>query len=338
MNLINFLCSTYKKQKLQVFRKIEKYLLHKRDEEYLKETNDNLSAINSVINIKNKSRGVEKLDTASSVSELELLYDKIYSHMRDNLTKEIKRTLFFKKVYKNTSLMKGVFFIFSRELVQKRISKRFSQWRSNVEMMRLRYINAKIEKFSVRKQNLSLALVAKIVDKVSVAEANLKIFSFERLILFCKLKGTLKDYGFIYKNIPDLIQNEDQKEMCSFIRQSYTKPIKLLKLKLILARKISPKSLLFKKKQTVSPSGFALNSAFLKWKKKVIDLISEPARRMYSITSLVKAINTCQRRSMKFFLKNLCLKNEEAEAEVRIIDDKKVELCILLEKVIEHLI
>jgi predicted XRE-type DNA-binding protein len=130
--------------------------------------------------------------------------------------------------------------------------------------------------------------VEKIVQKINIH--NLYWFNsfFERLTLFTKLKNTLRQYGFSYRKIPDLlIHDEVDKSLVLNIRETYIKLFGLLKIKLMLSRRRRI-PYFDKHKLLVRPDFFKLNNTFLKWKKYTIMCILRPYKMTLAIDNIVK--------------------------------------------------
>lgn len=254
---------------------------------FLKQVNEDISSINSVVNYKRNLINPEKLSKATTIIELEGLYSNVYALMRENLTKEIKRNSFITLVYKNTSILKGLFYIISKQLVDKRISSRFSLWKSKVEYLKIQKINDKIHKYSVKKQSFSLILLEKIVQKIHILKLYWMNSFLERFTLFTKLKNTLKEYGYSYRKIPDIL-NQDEESKCTvlLIRETYTKLFRLMKVKVLLNRKRNI-PYFDKYKNLVKPDFFKLNNTFLKWKKFTMISILRPFKITFAIVNII---------------------------------------------------
>ena len=149
---------------------------------------------------------------------------------------------------------------------------------------------------------MSLVLLDKIIYKIYEFKSYWKNFFFDRLILYTKLKNTLKDYGFIYRKATDyLIHKEDTKGLLILIRESYTKVFKLMKILIVLSKR---RNLPFfeKYKKLVKEDNFKLNNTFLKWKKYTIDCFSRPYRTFFSFSKIVKVFsNNMMRNYLEFF-------------------------------------
>ena len=183
--------------------------------------------------------------------------------------------------------MKGVYFLVQRQLINRKIFVGFSQWRNKIENLRYQRINDKIEKYSNMKKNMSLILLEKIMIKINQLNAHSILIFFEKLVLIYKLKNTLKDYGYSYMKIPDLLNNyKDSKEFCILMRQTYSKAFKLMKINIMFTLK---KHRILNNKKT-SDTSFKLNNTFLKWKKFTMDCFAVPHKRSLAIARLITVL------------------------------------------------
>jgi len=133
-----------------------------------------------------------------------------------------------------------------------------------------------------------LILLDKIVQKIDIHKLYWSHFFFERLSLFTKLKNTLRQYGFTYRKIPDLlIHDEENKSLVLLIRETYLKLFRLMKIRLLLSRR---RHIPFfdKNKVLVIPDFFKLNNTFLKWKKYTIFCITTPHKITLATNNFMK--------------------------------------------------
>jgi hypothetical protein len=195
--------------------------------------------------------------------------------------------------------LKGLFYIISKQLVCKKLSSKFFYWKSKIEYLRFQKINSKILKYSIKKQTFSLILLEKIVKKIDIHKLYWSNLFFEKLSLFTKLKNTLRQYGYSYRKIPDLlIHDEENKSLVLLIRETYIKLFRLMKIKLLLSRK---RHLPFfdKHKVLVIPDFFKLNNTFLKWKKYTIFCILRPHKITLAINNFM---NLFKNKDLKIYL------------------------------------
>jgi hypothetical protein len=101
INIFLFLLNLTRKINYSCFIKLQRYLDWKENQLFLKQVNEDISSINTVVNYKRNLVNQEKLAKATTVSQLQSLYSNVYSIMRENLTKEIKCNMFF-----NSSIQK----------------------------------------------------------------------------------------------------------------------------------------------------------------------------------------------------------------------------------------
>lgn len=231
-----------------------------------------------------------------------------------------------------------MFNIISKQLVDKKISVRFSLWRAKIDYLKFQKINKKVEKYSKRKQMMSLVLLEKIVYKIDQYLLYWKNFFFDRLILHTKLKNSLKDYGFYYMRIPDyLVNEEDSKGQLLIIRETYTKIFKLMRMFILLSRK--RKIPIFDKyKKIVKEDDFKLNNTFLKWKKYTIGSFSRPYMTFLACSKLVKVIYIKEMRIYLEFIRNLSNNTKDNILEKSYSNQEKEKLAFVIKKVNLHFI
>ena len=90
LQIIFILFSILKRTKNICFNRIQRYLIIKEEKSFLKEMNEDIGSINTVLNYKNNIISQDKITQATSILQLENLYTNVYGKMRENLTKEIK--------------------------------------------------------------------------------------------------------------------------------------------------------------------------------------------------------------------------------------------------------
>jgi hypothetical protein len=230
-------------------------------------------------------------------------------------------------------MLKGVFVIVAKQLIAKKLFFRFSQWRSKVDFLRLEKMNNKIEKYTKRKQYLSLNIMEKIIQKLDIFSLFWKNHFFEKLTLFSKLKNSLNDYGRIFKRVPELVgSDEEKKALLLLIRDTYSKPIKIMKIRVLLAKKHASNFFTNYKKYE-KESGFFLNSAFTKWKKITIDAFAKPSKIVFSLTKIRNIFQKNRERLMNQFFNNILKSFESKSQECFYIPDYKLRLCYVVEKV-----
>lgn len=224
--------------------------------------------------------------------------------------------------------MKGVLAVIQTQLIDKLIFKSFFQWKNKVDCINYEIINLKIEKYYMQKKKMSLHVFEKIVQKINLADFFHKQLFFERLTLNLKLKNSLKDYGFSYKKIPFLL-NDDNKGFCLSLRDTYSKTFWLMRISILLSKK--KYGIIFDKYNKVTVAdNFKLNNCLLKWKKFTLDSISRPYKTILKISDLINLYNNRLRLYFNTFLNKLKRKNNSLDVENKCHIDYNLRALIYL--------